>query len=96
MNLSATVREVLPSLDPHDVEAPIINALRKEVDRRQLEFVKSGKLVPVQFSSRYFDFKRNQWVFGKANDEAIASLLDAESFLAHATVRRDGLDRRSH
>jgi len=80
VNLSATVREVLPSLEAQDVERPVINALRKEVDRRQLEFVKSGKLVPVQFSSRYYDFKRNKWVFGKANDEAIALLLTRKVF----------------
>src|SRR6202011_6321102 len=48
VNLSATVREVLPSLEAKDIEGPVINALRKEVDRRQLEFVKSGKLVPLQ------------------------------------------------
>ena len=36
VNLSATVREVLPSLEAKDVEQPVINALRKEVDRRQL------------------------------------------------------------
>jgi 1,2-phenylacetyl-CoA epoxidase PaaB subunit len=75
VNLSATVREVLPSLDPKDVEDPVINALRKEVDRRQLEFVKSGKLVPVQFSSRHYDFKHSKWVFGKASDEDMALLL---------------------
>ena len=69
VNLSATVREVMVSLEPKDLEAPVINALRKEVDRRQVEFVRSGKLVPVQFSSRHYDFKRNQWVFGKASDE---------------------------
>jgi hypothetical protein len=69
VNLSATVREVIPSLEPKDLEGPVINALRKEVDRRQVEFVRSGKLVPVQFSSRHYDFKRNQWVFGKASDE---------------------------
>src|SRR2546428_11613849 len=68
VNLSATVREVLPSLEPQDVEGPIINALRKEVDKRQLEFVKSGKLVPVQFFSRYYDFKRSKWIFGNATD----------------------------
>src|SRR5262249_50624500 len=49
VNLSATVREVMPSLERQEAEGPVINALRKEVDRRQLEFVKSGKLVPVQF-----------------------------------------------
>jgi len=75
VNLSATVREVIPSLEPKDLEGPVINALRKEVDRRQLEFVRSGKLVPVQFSSRHYDFKRNQWVFGKASDEDVARLL---------------------
>src|SRR2546430_1666750 len=75
VNLSATVREVLPSLEPKDAEAPVINALRKEVDRRQIEFVKSGKLVPVHFSSRHYDFKRNQWVFGKASDDDMARLL---------------------
>src|SRR5579872_2969888 len=75
VNLSATVREVVPSLDADNIEAPVINALRKEVDRRQLEFARSGKLVPVQFSSRHYDFKRKKWMFGKAGDEEIASLL---------------------
>ena len=75
VNLSATVREVLPSLEPKDAEAPVINALRKEVDRRQIEFVKSGKLLPVAFSSRHYDFKRQKWVFGKATDDVIAAFL---------------------
>jgi hypothetical protein len=48
VNLSATVREVLPSLDPEHAEA--------------------GKLVPVHFSSRHYDFKRDKWVFGKASE----------------------------
>jgi hypothetical protein len=75
VNLSMTVREVMPSLEPKDAEAPVINALRKEVDRRQIEFVKSGKLLPVAFSSRHYDFKRQQWVFGKAGDEVVAEFL---------------------
>jgi hypothetical protein len=75
VNLSATVHEVVPSLEPKDIEGPVINSLRKDVDRRQLEFVKSGKLVPVHFSSRHYDFKRNKWVFGKASEPDIARLL---------------------
>jgi hypothetical protein len=75
VNLSQTVREVLPSLEPADTEAPVINALRKEVDRRQIEFLKSGKLLPVPFSSRHYDFKRGQWVFGRATDEAMAEFI---------------------
>jgi hypothetical protein len=75
VNLSATVREVMPSLDPRDAEGPVINALRKEVDRRQIEFSKSGKRVPVHFSSRHYDFKRSKWMFGKATDEEITKLV---------------------
>ena len=90
VNLSATVREVLPSLDPKDAEAPVINALRKEVDQRQLEFVKSGKLKPVAFSSRHYDFKRQKWVFGKAGDEVIATFLERKVYW----VTRIGGERR--
>jgi hypothetical protein len=80
VNLSQTVREVMPSLEREDAEAPVINALRKEVDRRQIEFVKSGKLLPVPFSSRHYDFKRKQWVFGKATDEAMAEFVERKVY----------------
>jgi len=80
VNLSQTVREVMPSLEPKDAESPVINALRKEVDRRQIEFLKSGKLLPVPFSSRHYDFKRQQWVFGKATDEAMAEFVERKVY----------------
>jgi len=80
VNLSQTVRAVMPSLDPRDAEAPVINALRKEVDRRQIEFLKSGKLLPVPFSSRHYDFKRGQWVFGKAADEAMRAFVESKVY----------------
>lgn len=75
VNLSATLKEVVPSLEAKDLEAPIINGLRKEVDHRQLEFLKSGKMVPMNFSSRHYDFKRSKWVFGKSSDEDIRALI---------------------
>jgi len=80
VNLSQTVREVMPSLEPKDAEAPVINALRKEVDKRQIEFLKSGKLLPVPFSSRHYDFKRGQWVFGKASDEVMAEFVERKVY----------------
>jgi hypothetical protein len=80
INLSQTVREVMPSLEPKDAEAPVINALRKEVDRRQIEFLRSGKLLPVSFSSRHYDFKRQQWVFGKASDEVMAQFIERKAY----------------
>ena len=96
VNLSATVREVLPSLEAKDAETPVINALRKEVDRRQIEFVKSGKLLPVAFSSRHYDFKRQKWVFGKASDDVIAALIERkvywETKANSASKQEEGMD----
>ncbi len=80
VNLSATLREVLPSLDRKETEGPVINALRKDIDNKQVEFVKSAKLIPLPFSSRHYDFKRNQWIFGKALDEEIARLIERKVY----------------
>jgi hypothetical protein len=80
VNLSATLREVLPSLEPKDTEAPVINALRKEVDQKQTEFVKSGKLVPLPLSSRHYNFKLNKWAFGKATDEEISRMIERKVY----------------
>jgi hypothetical protein len=75
LQMTLTVKEVLPSLEPADVQAPAINILRKEIDRKQLEFLKSPKRVPVAFSARQYSFKRQQWDFAKASDEQVAELV---------------------
>lgn len=80
VNLSATLREVLPSLDRKDTEGPVINALRKEVDRKQTEFAKSGKLVPLPLSSRHYNFKLKEWMFGKADDQEIRRLIERKVY----------------
>jgi hypothetical protein len=89
VNMSATVRELFPSLEPTDTQGPVINAVRKEVDRRQLEFVKSGKLVPLHFSSRHYDFKKNQWAFGRASEEEIRTFLERKIYWQTAIVGGD-------
>jgi len=75
VQMTLTMKEVLPSLEPADVAAPVINILRKEVDRKQLEFQKSPKRVPVPFSARQYSFKRQQWDFAQATDEQVAELV---------------------
>src|SRR6267378_4021354 len=80
VNLSATLREVLPSLEPKETEGPVINALRKEVEHKQTEFAKSGKLVPLPLSSRHYNFKLKQWVFGKAGDDEIARMIERKVY----------------
>ena len=75
VQMTMTVKAVLPSLEPADVEAPVINTLRKLIDRKQLEFVKSPKRVPVLFSARQYSFKRRQWDFTQASDEQVSELV---------------------
>jgi hypothetical protein len=75
LQLTVTVREVLPSLDPRDIEAPAINTLRKAVDHKEIEFLKTPKRVPVPFGSRAYDFKRHRWAFGEASDEERSTLI---------------------
>lgn len=80
VNLSATIRELMPSLEPKDAEAPVINALRKEIDRKQVEFSASSKLLPIYFSSRHYDFKRKRWAFEKATDEQTATFMERKLY----------------
>jgi hypothetical protein len=89
VNLSATLREVLPSLEQKDTEGPIINALRRHIDHLQIEFVKSAKLVPLPLSSRHYDFKRNQWAFGHASDEEIVQLIERKVYWQTRAVGGD-------
>jgi hypothetical protein len=89
VNLSATLREVLPSLEQKDTEGPVINALRKEVDQKQIEFMKSAKLIPLPFSSRHYSFKLNKWAFGKATDEEVARAIDHKVFWQTRVVGGD-------
>jgi hypothetical protein len=82
LQLTVTVREVLPSLEAKDVEAPAINTVRKAVDRKEIEFLKTPKRVPVPFNSRAYDFRRNQWAFGEASAQERAALLLRKVFWA--------------
>src|SRR3979490_1003354 len=80
VNLSVTLREVLPSLEPKDTEGPVINALRKEVDHKQTEFAKSGKLVPLPFASRPHSFNLKQGGCCKATGEEIARMIERKVY----------------
>ncbi len=76
LQLTVTLREVLPSLEPADVEAPAINTIRKAFDRKEIEFLKTPRRVPIPFGSRTYDFTRNRWAFGEVSDpERAAALL---------------------
>jgi hypothetical protein len=80
VNLAATLREVMPSLQAKDTEAPVINALRMDIDHQQIEFAKSAKLVPLPLSSRHYNFRQGRWVFGHASDDDIAKMIERKVY----------------
>src|SRR5437763_16921692 len=93
VQLSQTFKEQLASLERQDSESAVVNALRKELDRRQLELVKSGKEQPVPISSRHYNLKNHKLVFAKAEDPQIKQFLAAKvSWLAY---RMGGDDRNA-
>ncbi len=75
VNMTQTIKEALPSLEPEHAEAVVINAIRKDLDNKQLELLKSGKRQPVPVSSRHFKFKSNRLIFARADDQQIRDLL---------------------
>jgi hypothetical protein len=92
VNLTQTIKEALPSLEPEHAEAVVVNALRKELDVRQLELLKSGKRQPVPVSSRHYDFRKNQLVFQRASDEDALNLLRRKVYW---TTARGGRDKKT-
>jgi hypothetical protein len=69
------MKQAFASMEPADTESASVNAVRSNVDDKQLEFVKSGKRVPVSLSSRYYDFKNRRMTFHRATEEQLAAFL---------------------
>src|SRR3954463_8507343 len=80
VQLSQTFKEQLASLERQDSESAVVNALRKELDRKQLELLKSGKKQPVPISSRHYSMKNQKLVFAKADDAQMREFLQARVF----------------
>jgi hypothetical protein len=89
-NLSLTIAEVLPSLEPKDAEVVVINAARMAADAGRMEFKKSAKLVPLEISSRHFNFKTSQIIFAAASEQQLRSFLEHKVYwLGYRSLRQD-------
>lgn len=80
VHLTEVVHEELGSLDRGICESLVINSLRKEIDRKQLELLKSGKRQPVDVSSRYFDVKRKRFANTPATEEQMRDFVRRKVF----------------
>lgn len=75
VHVSQTVLDKFPSLDAEHTQHVVINALRKEVDTKQLEFLKTSKRQPVPLSSRFTNFRTKQWQFTDPSDEEVSLVM---------------------
>jgi hypothetical protein len=80
VHASVTFSEALSSLKQDDAESAVINAMRKETDRHQLEFLKTSKLQPVPLSSRFLDLKTGKPHFYSAGESEIKDFLKRKAF----------------
>jgi hypothetical protein len=80
VHLSQTVKEALPSLEREVCESLIINSLRKEVDIKQLEFLKTSKRQPIPVSSRFVNFKTGKFAYDPYPKERTADFLVKKVF----------------
>lgn len=90
VNLTQTIKEALPSLGPEHAESAVVNAVRKDLDTKQLELLRSGKRQPVSVSSRHYDFKAKKLSFAHASNEDIYRFLRRKAywFAAHSAEAR--------
>lgn len=81
VNMAVTLHEALNGdVSPQRVESPAVNAIRKEVDNHQVEFLKSSKLIPIPFGSRHYNIKRGEWQFGAVQPGDAATLLTRTAY----------------
>jgi hypothetical protein len=80
VHLSQTVKEALPSLEREVCESLIINSLRKEVDIKQLEFLRTSKRQPIPVSSRFVNFKTGKFAYDPYPKERTADFLVKKVF----------------
>lgn len=75
IHLTETMIQLLPSVEPDLAQPFTINVVRKLVETKDLEFLKSGKRQPVALSSRFKDFKNNSWLFMRPSEDEIRHML---------------------
>lgn len=88
LNLSQSINEVLPSRDGDLAIWVAINTVRKALDEKQLQLLKSGKRQPVSVSSRCYSLRRKQFTFWHVAQAEI------EEFVARKVFWAGGLERQ--
>ena len=83
VHMSQVVKEHLQGVDEAATAQATINSIRKTVDTKDMEFLKSTKKQPVHLSSRMFSIVQKKFTFHSANDAQIAEYLKQKAYWTH-------------
>ncbi|MGE5114511.1 MAG: hypothetical protein ACM3JB_26925 [Acidobacteriaceae bacterium] len=75
IHLTQTMKPMLRTIDAETALPYVINVVRRMVDTKDLEFLRSGKRQPIDLSSRFKNFKTGAWQFASASDDEIREVL---------------------
>ncbi len=67
-SVTLTFAEIVAAMEQPYAESFVYNAIRKTVDRGQLEFLKSGNRQPVMVTTRYYSFWQKKFLFTETTD----------------------------
>ncbi len=88
LNLAQTIKEILPSLDSDLAFWVAVNTVRKALDDKQLELLKTGKRQPVPVSSRCYSIRGAHFRFAQANDDQVREFIARKVFWNSGDERR--------
>ncbi|MES2222736.1 MAG: hypothetical protein V4587_17425 [Acidobacteriota bacterium] len=74
-SMTVTFAEIVPAPEQPYSETFIYNAVRKTLDRGQMELIKSGNRQPVPVTTRYYSRWQKKFVFSDTDEEARTDFL---------------------
>lgn len=80
VGMTQTMKEALGSLAQEHAEGLVVNAIRKTIDNGQVAFMKSGKLQPVQVTSRFYSFVTKRIQFPAQPEQDVREMLKRRVF----------------
>ncbi|HEU5402354.1 MAG TPA: hypothetical protein VFU86_13405 [Terriglobales bacterium] len=89
IHLTQTMHPMMPGMDSDTALPYVINVVRRMVDTKDLEFLRSGKRQPIDLSSRFKNFKTGGWRFGAATDDEVRELLRQSGYWIGVKLGRE-------
>ncbi len=87
-SVTLTFAEIVPAMEQPYAESFVYNAIRKTVDRGQLEFLKSGNRQPVPVTTRYYSRWQKKFLFTETNGHGAAGIPARQGLLAFRRAGR--------